>query len=310
MLPVCSRQLKDAVESIEAGTKSVCSNFQEMASLARNSANMGAVLMEANGSGNVNEVIQDCRLTVTQLLDRLEQSGQLYAKAISQMELVDNCVQRVFETLKQLDQSSFASRLVALNAKIEAVHLGQLGSGFEVVADQISTQANRSSELTASVAVILTDLTQTMQNATAELRQLAITDKEAADLSRADAEKVLDNLQHASSQMQDTVAETRRVSETLYSEISNAVVSMQFQDRVSQRIGHVIDSLEAMNRALVSFEPPAGDVSLEDRKQQIAQTLAASYTMESERLAHDSDAAAVAVSDAPEPDAAGDVELF
>lgn len=309
MLPVYSRQLRDAVEAIEAGTQSVCSNFQEMASLAHSSANVGALLVDADGSGNVNNVIQNCRMTMMQLVDRLDQSGRLYAEAISQMELVDSCVQRVFETLKQLDQSSFASRLVALNAKIEAVHLGQLGSGFEVVADQISAQAHRSSELTASVAVILTDLTQTMQNATAELRQLATTDKEAADLSRADAEKVLENLQHASSQMQDTVAETRRMSETLYSEISNAVISMQFQDRVSQRIGHVIDSLDAMNQALSSFDSVGEDVGVEGRKREIEQTIAASYTMDSERRAHSSDSSVVSVAREVE-DNSGDVELF
>lgn len=309
VLPVVSRQLKDTVGAIESGTQAVCLNFREMASLAQSSASMGARLMEADGSHNVNEVIQDCRITMTQLLDRLEQSGQLYAKAIAQMELVDTRVQRVFETLKQLDQSSFASRLVALNAKIEAVHLGDLGSGFEVVADQISTQAHRSAELTASVAVILTDLTKTMKTATSELRQLADTDRDAAAHSRAGAEAALENLQFASSQMQETVAETRRVSETLYTEISNAVVAMQFQDRVSQRIGHVIDSLEAMNQALTSFES-AEDISLAERKQQIAQSLASSYTMDSERRAHGSEIATVAVAEELAPEDTGDVELF
>jgi len=306
---VVSRQLKDTVGAIESGTQAVCLNFREMASLAQSSATMGARLMDADGSHNVNEVIQECRITMTQLLDRLEQSGQLYAKAIAQMELVDTRVQRVFETLKQLDQSSFASRIVALNAKIEAVHLGNLGSGFEVVADQISNQAHRSAELTASVAVILTDLTKTMQTATSELRQLADTDREAAAHSRAGAEAALENLQFASSQMQEAVAETRRVSETLYTEISNAVVAMQFQDRVSQRIGHVIDSLEAMNQALTSFES-AEDISPGDRKQQIAQSLASSYTMDSERRAHGSDMAAVAVAEELAPEDTGDVELF
>jgi methyl-accepting chemotaxis protein len=187
--------------------------------------------------------------------------------------------------------------------------LGNLGSGFEVVADQISSQAHRSAELTASVAVILTDLTKTMQTATSELRQLADTDREAAAHSRAGAEAALENLQFASSQMQETVAETRRVSETLYTEISNAVVAMQFQDRVSQRIGHVIDSLEAMNQALTSFES-AEDISLAERKQQITQSLASSYTMDSERRAHGPEMATVAVAEELAPEDTGDVELF
>ena len=84
---------------------------------------------------------------------------------------------------------------------------------------------------------------------------------------------------------------------------------MQFQDRVSQRIGHVIDSLEAMNQALTSFES-AEDISLGERKQQIAQSLASSYTMDSERRAHGSDTAAVAVTEELAPQDTGEVELF
>jgi methyl-accepting chemotaxis protein len=303
VLPVLSRQLKDTVGSIEEGTKAVCSSFGEMAALARSSVERGALLVEESGSRNMTTVIQDCRSTISKMSDRLERSGELYGQAIAQMEAVNHSVQQVFAALKELDKNSFASRLVALNAKVEAVHLGQLGAGFEVVAEQISTQATRSSELTTSVGSILTDLTKTMQGAMAELKAFAAEDRQAAELSRADVEQALQDLQYASSQMQNTAAENSLTSETLYKQISQAVVSMQFQDRVSQRIGHVVDSLNAMDRALSSFEHSPDAASLDERKRQVKDSLLSSYTMESERMAHDPITAASA-------EAGGDVELF
>ena len=42
--------------------------------------------------------------------------------------------------LSEFQKIAFSNKLVALNARIEAVHVGQLGRGFEVVADEISRQ--------------------------------------------------------------------------------------------------------------------------------------------------------------------------
>lgn len=308
LLPVLSRQLQDVISTVDTGARTACTSFQGMATLARNSANLGERLIQSEGGSNVNGALDECRATMRKLLDRLEQSGKLYEKAILQMESVGTSVQRVFLALKELDQCSYRSRLTAINAKIEAVHVGQVGAGFELVAEEVSSQAIRSGELTASVVAILTELSKTMGSATSELKSLAAADYDAAQKSRSDAEQALENLQHTSMQMQNTVAESGRTSETLYKEISNAVMSMQFQDRVSQRVGHVIDSLVAMERALSQFEAPADDPFLANRKEQLANEMAASYTMASERVALDS--SPVPVSAGEGIDAGGDVELF
>jgi methyl-accepting chemotaxis protein len=306
LIPILSRQLKETVGSIETSAGEVCANFGQMANLARSAAGLGSALVDQNGSATVTDAVEECRAMLGQLSDRLENSGELYARAIRQMELANSSVQRVFGVLQQLDQASFTSRIVALNAKIEAVHLGSLGTGFEVVAEQISSQAIRSSQLTEHVVSLLQELTQTMNHTTSELKDLAEADKSEAGRSRETAGQTLSKLEQASARMQQTVAESCRASETLYEQISKAIVNMQFQDRVSQRLGHVIDSLDAMTRALgAESGTGANTPTVEERTQQVAAELAATYTMPSERAAHSSgDAAETA------PDAGGDIELF
>lgn len=311
LIPILSRQLRDTVGSIESSSGEVCASFGQMATLARTAAGMGAALVQDNGTPTVNDAIDDCRSVLTQLSDRLEQSGILYSRAIRQMEEANSSVHRVFGILKQLDQASFVSRIVALNAKIESVHLGQLGTSFEVVAEQISSQAASSGELTASVVSVLTELTHTIDKATAELKELAEADKLEAGRSREAARETLIKLEQAGQRMQQTVSDSCKASETLYEQISRAIVNMQFQDRVSQRLGHVIDSLDAMSHALDEHaQHEAPNATLGERKQQVAAELAATYTMPSERAAHSGGASEVAVEAADEHDSGGDIELF
>lgn len=313
MLPVLSRQLRETVGSIESGAGEVCASFGEMAKLACSAAGMGAALVEEKGSPTVNDAINGCRVMLANLSDRLEHSGSLYARAIGQMEAANGSVNRVFQVLQELDQASFVSRIVAINAKIESVHLGHLGAGFEVVAEQISAQAARSAELTSAVVTVLTELTETMNTATTELKGLAEADKIEASRSREDAGQALIKLEHASARMQDTVSESSKASEALYGQISRAVVNMQFQDRVSQRLGHVIESIDAMSRALSEPER-AASATLAERKRQVAQDLAATYTMPSERVAHEETGIQVGMSahaeTNAEADSGGEVELF
>lgn len=310
LIPILSRQLKETVSSIESSTGEVCANFGQMANLARSAAGLGSALAGQNGSATVTDAVDDCRAMLGQLSDRLEHSGELYARAIQQMEIANGSVQRVFTVLQELDQASFTSRIVALNAKIEAVHLGSLGTGFEVVAEQISSQAVRSSQLTEKVVSLLRELTRTMDHTMSELKELADADKAEAGRSRETASHTLGILEQASERMQQTVAESCRASETLYEQISKAIVNMQFQDRVSQRLGHVIDSLDAMTRALGNeTEVGQGSATLEERKQQVAAQLAATYTMPSERAAHPS-GDSLPDSAGTHPDAGGEIELF
>ncbi|HEX4210780.1 MAG TPA: hypothetical protein VHY56_10320, partial [Candidatus Binataceae bacterium] len=78
-----------------------------MATIARSAAGMGSALIEDKGAPTVNDAIQDCRAMLAQLSDRLEHSGNLYARAINQMDAATSSVHRVFNLLKELDQASF-----------------------------------------------------------------------------------------------------------------------------------------------------------------------------------------------------------
>jgi methyl-accepting chemotaxis protein len=265
----------------------ICEHFQAMAGQARESVAVVSELVGGQASEqNVSSVIQDCRATMTSLIDRIEAGGTLYRQAIDQMETVGASVKKIFGILEEVDKASLGNKLVALNAKIEAVHLGDRGARFEVVAEQISQQAARSNELTEEVSSILKSVTSTMATATTELKRLAEVDRQEAINSRLTVEGVLQSLETANSKMESALDRTGGTSGKLVEAINSAIIGLQFQDRLSQRIGHVVDSLEAMSRALSEATEMTSDAGSAHRTEEVRAALLTSYTMESERIAH------------------------
>ena len=306
VLPILSRQLRDTSRDIESAVSEVCKSFHGMASRARQAVrNASQMLALGDGGGSgVAPVIQGCRETMVTLLDRLERGGALSRGAIAKMELVEASVGRVARVLEEVEQAALANRIVALNARIEAVHLGDAGKGFEVVAEEISAQAERSTALTCDVRATLEWLIGTARDAVGELRELAAADRAWIESSRGEITQSLGALEHATQSLESSLSSAAAQSRELASEIDAALLHLQFQDRVNQRIQHVFESLETIHGAISGPEGPSTATDSNDKGEAVTR-LASTYTMQCERVVHQDDQPANA---APSDEA--EVELF
>jgi methyl-accepting chemotaxis protein len=304
-LPILSRQLRDISAELTRETGSVCVEFQGIAGNAKQVVGfLSGLVGRADNSRNANQLVEDCQATMRTLLDRIDQSNTLFSEAIAQIKTVDSAVDQVSAALKGVDQSSFTSKLVALNAKIEAVHLGSQGHTFGIVAEQISLQAAKSSEMAKRGNDILHNMTRTMHAATTRLSNLASAEKDHTQTSRTAVERALSDLGTAGADMQTAMDKASEITGKLVADMGRAVLRLQFQDRVTQRLEHVIHSLDLMAEAV-----GAGSSSQPGARQQtteLATSLLSSYTMDSERAVHNASVLEVG----PEADSGGDVELF
>ncbi len=299
IFPVIRRQLEETSRQVEDSVVSVCGNFTGIAARAREAITESSTLMDGDTSlrgATVEGAIETSRLTIASLLERLEHSTRLSALAVSSMEEVSRTVTGIEELLGQVQRISFTNKLIALNAKIEAVHVGELGSGFEVVADEISRQAEQSTELVNGITGHIQTMRGRVDSAAGDLREFLSEGRQKLDQSHAEAESALTILLRLHQRTQESLKRKTEENSRLAGDIAAAVVGLQFQDRVKQRVDHVIEALEKMERAIGG----AGSDLLAD--------VHSSYTMASEREAHDS-AAVQATSATSEPEEM-EVELF
>lgn len=80
------------------------------------------------------------------------QGGQAADLALSTMAEISTEARRINQILALIEDIAFQTKILSLNAAVEAAHAGEQGKGFAVVATEVKTLANRSSEAAREIA--------------------------------------------------------------------------------------------------------------------------------------------------------------
>ncbi len=300
VLGVMGTQLKETANQIESAVVEVCGKFQSMADRARAGVSGAAELLsggsEAQASTSVEFLIAEAARTIETLLRHTQDSAAVSNSAIERIQRVQEATDHITSSLTQLDDITIGNRLLAVNARIQAVYAGDKAAGFGGVANEIGIQAKRSAEIVELIRSVSSELRYIANSALSDLKMMVVEDQRAYQKSKREVDRVLDDFRLMHNSTREFICKMQAESESVAKEISGAVRSLQFQDRISQRIGHVVAELDRIKAELGAC---CGGVELDE--QPILQHLAQSYTMHEERNV---------LGVGQQEVASGDVELF
>ncbi|WP_199688096.1 methyl-accepting chemotaxis protein [Noviherbaspirillum sedimenti] len=200
---------------------------------------------------------------------------------------------RFIEELQRMaaDVASIAAQanLLALNAAIEAARVGEAGRGFAVVAKEFRNLSTLSGEtgkrIAGKVDVISTAIVATCEAAqesmSNESQSMSVSEA-AIDSVLADFRNITDALVRSSSLLKDE-------SIGIKSEVGEALVQLQFQDRISQIMSHVKGNIERLPDYLEQNRlqfAQSGVLQPLDPQALLAE-LERTYAMAEERAIHD-----------------------
>jgi methyl-accepting chemotaxis protein len=285
-LPALEAQLWETIQQVETAVIDVCSGFEGMATKARESVDVASQLLGSDKGSGIETLEAASRHSLDQLQKQIERGQSVSALVMGHMREMEQTAGVIVKALAEIDRIAFGSKLVALNAKVEAAHFGEQGAAFGVVADEIASQARHSEEITEHVAEEMTRLRSTVASASGHLEEMAHLSVETLEASRTELESALSELTSTHSKMEATLARSVAGGRELTEQISKSIVALQFQDRVGQRLGHVADELAAMRKSVhVPLEYLAKDTPVlgASRRSEVAARLEAGYTMEAER---------------------------
>jgi len=142
------------------------------------------------------------------------------------------------------------TNLLALNAAIEAARAGEVGRGFAVVADEVRSLSIQSGEtgrqITETINRFTSSVENTMNQATVAMEKDLLLEKEGS----ATIKTVLGNLEWMTKGMSESSEILKGESLEIISEVNEIIMSLQFQDRTSQILLHVIDSLNELPKII------------------------------------------------------------
>jgi methyl-accepting chemotaxis protein len=305
-LPSLEAQLQETIQEVETAVTDVCSGFEGIATRARESVNAAAALLGSEQGSGIETLEAASRHSLDQLQQQIQRGQTVSALVMGHMNEMEQTASVIVKALSEIDRIAFGSKLVALNAKVEAAHFGEQGNAFGVVADEIAAHARHSEEITEHVAEEMTRLRATVAAASGHLGEMAKLSVETLEASRSELEKALGQLTRTHGEMEATLARSVTSGRELGDRISQSIMALQFQDRVGQRLSHVAEELAAMRKSVhvpLEYLSKQTPVLGEARRNQVAARLQAGYTMEAER--------AVLTGKQPAPNSEMDgVELF
>jgi len=311
MLPVVDAQLRDTNQQMEQAVTQVGASFQRMVERAREGVSEASRLVGAEAgsaaAGGVGALLSASRDTLEDLMDRIVRDSEVCRKLVERMDTLGKHLDRIVRALADVDRIAFGNTILALNAKIEAAHIGERGAGFELVAQELWTQARKSQEITEGIRSTALRLAGDAKEAESDIGELACADRGRIAELQSQVQAALDRLERAHGDMRQSVAEAGGRSEALAAEIATAVRTLQFQDRLGQRIVHIVEALESMQSSLQGRLAPLGRrPDSETGQSKAAELLSGTYTMAGERSVH----AAALGEQTVEEEVLNDVEFF
>lgn len=207
---------------------------------------------------------------------------------VTKVQGLNRFIAELQEMATDVDRIAQQTNLLALNAAIEAARAGEMGRGFAVVAKEFRMLSNQSGEtgrrIAEKVTVISADIVETCDMVTGSVSQeessLATSQATIAKVL-ADFKSVIDIFQHSTDVLKDE-------SIGIQDQINQALVALQFQDRVSQILVQVIKNMELMPTVFSESQQAYVDTGVLEvaDSQRVLSELQKTYVMADQHVIH------------------------
>jgi len=218
---------------------------------------------------------------LNQVLKELEQTLATKQVLVSANASVADAALQLKQQTESIQRISKEITLLSLNASIEASRAGEAGRGFAVVAEKVRELSDTTALAAADIIQRMNTLNKAIESSSQTLSQSTATDKEVMAHSRQRIAGVLRGFTDVTSSLNQALSAMDQNATQAKQQIGRALTDFQFQDRVSQKLGHVGKTLQDLARLCADNKlVQQSDIT------QIEQQLYASYTMEEERQRH------------------------
>jgi len=238
-------QTEQAIVGLTGRFSGICDRLASTVELSR----------QGVGGQGVVSVLSNSRAGLNTLVTELKHAAGSKGELLTTIEQMANVGRELKEMASDVASIAHQTNLLAINAAIEAARAGAAGRGFAVVAQEVRVLSNRSADTGRQITTRVEAVDAAMRAILRAVQGYAAHDTRMVEESERAIGQVLGDFEHVTGALSDSAVLLQREGETLQGEIGQVLVELQFQDRVSQILRHVMQDAERLQAALAEAAP-------------------------------------------------------
>lgn len=296
VVPVWTGQIESSMSQMEAAVTALAGRFScivdKLEQTVRVSSGTTDASINNNDSGLV-AVFASSEAELGMVVSTLKSAMHSKTAMLDKVRCLEQFVDELKTMADDVKTIAAHTNLLALNAAIEAARAGEVGRGFAVVASEVRNLSTLSGDTGKRIAEKVQVISDAILGACQVAQESMDQEQQSVLASETAIDSVLGNFRNVTGSLVESTSLLKAESIGIKSEIGEALVQLQFQDRVSQIMGHVKHNIEQLPGLLAQHRAEserAGSVPPLDPRPLLAE-LEKTYAMAEERAVHQGQAA-------------------
>lgn len=244
VLPLWSGHTRGGSQQMEQAMTGLVNRFVEM------NASLGASLDARQRATIDTSGLGTSENTLREVLAHIQQTVARQDALLERLAELESCGSQLQGMAQAVSAIAGQTNLLALNAAIEAARAGEAGRGFAVVADEVRKLSQQSNQTGQSISGKVDTLVQAIGATVADARAANQEEQQLIGNASASVSVVISTYRDFAGALGAHHAELETASRKMHEDINQILVNLQFQDRVSQILGHVTDDMARLASAL------------------------------------------------------------
>jgi len=285
VLPVWSGQVEEACGHTEREITSLTGLFSNIVQRLHTTIE---VSQSAIGGDRLTDTFNDSRSELDHLVTLLTDSFKQKERLLSEISELSGAIEDLSEMAQKVGTIANQTNLLALNAAIEAARAGEAGRGFAVVAAEVRQLSTMSGETGDEIGEKMREVNEKLASTLETSKLQSDQDEKVAKDAALVIDHVLSRMHGATSELGESSDQLVQESIGIQHEIEGVLISLQFQDRISQMLNHVRDNMHKLSNQLESDQQDYAQGVMPDALDVPAwmESMMETYTMPDEYSVH------------------------